>query len=345
MLAALLVHHSLGRRTAPVVMSYSWDRYVMDPVPGPRSVGDYQGLRPLTERSWRVTGESRVRWAATPTLPLLARLTGAQVVLLDPHQGAVAMSQTMAEALREFAAREVTLVDVGGDVIAEGHESQLMSSPLGDSLALAALAKVGVCVSVVVAGPGLDGELPASRVAARCDEIASDSLQVTPEAVQTCGGILREHPSEATALLAAAALGIRAEVEIRDSGALVSVTDTSAAAYVIPYERALKVNRLAQRLVDTTSLAEAEQITTDVCGRCELTYERRKALSKGDARVPTPSQLIQAVADYRQAAILRGASHGTLRRLCEVVGLDRYRPAALRQLVGNAHPLLPIYSL
>lgn len=344
-LAALLIHHALGRvADQAVVMSYSWDRFLIDAKPGPRSVADFIDLAPVTTTCWRVTAKSKLPWPAAPTLPLLARLTDAQMILLDPHGGAAVMRRCITELAEAVNAKEVTMVDVGGDAIAVGHEPTLLS-PLADSLALAALTGVKRPVSVVVAGPGLDGELSAEYSERRCRQTATHSITITREAVASQREALRQHPSEATALLSAAALGARGSVEVRDHGSLVSMTDTSAIAHVIPHDRALETNQLAQRLATTTSLHEAEEITLAHCGRCELTYERHKASKAAARQQKTDVQLVNQLDAYREVAAARGATHGTFRRLSEVLGLPRYEPERLRALVKTAHPYLPLYPL
>ncbi len=46
-----LVHHALHGDEPAVVLSYSWERLTVDPLPGPRSERDFTGLRPLTPGS------------------------------------------------------------------------------------------------------------------------------------------------------------------------------------------------------------------------------------------------------------------------------------------------------
>jgi hypothetical protein len=52
-----------------------------------------------------------------------------------------------------------------------------------------------------------------------------------------------------------------------------TLTDASAAVYALPLEEALGLNRLARALRDTTSLADAEQVTR---GFSEIDYERKR---------------------------------------------------------------------
>lgn len=53
----------------------------------------------------------------------------------------------------------IDLLDVGGDILARGDEPTLQS-PFADALTLAACCQVNAPIRLLVAGPGLDGELP-----------------------------------------------------------------------------------------------------------------------------------------------------------------------------------------
>lgn len=348
-LAALLLDHALergGRRAA--VASYSWDRFVLDPAPGPRTSTDFDGLVARAPHCWEITRESRLRRGGTSTLILLAHQTAARLFLLDPHEGAVGVSQQLKEIIATTEADDVTLVDVGGDVIARGDEPTLRS-PLADSLALAALSRIGIARDVFIAGAGLDGELPADLVSSRCDQLGvTKTVRIGAAQVAANLPALHRHPSEATGLLAAAASGVFGQAEIRDNGSLVPVTPSSRDTIAVGVDAALSENRLARDLVDTRTLTDAEAITVEVCGDSELAYERRKAASASRRSAMTP-ELDEArgrLLEYIERASARGATLTTFRRVVDVLGLRRYDPFLVRELVGGlAHPNLPVVHL
>jgi hypothetical protein len=110
---------------------------------------------------------------------------------------------------------------------------------------------------------------------------------------------LNRHPSEATTLLAASALGISGLAEIRDSAALVPVTDASADFFVTTGESALSRNAVARRLIGTRSLDEAEAAVHEICGFTELDHERAKAqaLAESQERETTRAELRTRLGD------------------------------------------------
>jgi hypothetical protein len=344
-LAALMLARAIeddGR--LPTVVSYSWDRYLIDPAPGPRHVRDFEGLRRLTDHTWQVIADSGLRAGGTSGLSLLARHTPARFVLMDPALGAVGIRQQLRELIDHLSVDQVTLVDVGGDVAAHGDEATLLS-PLADSLALAAVVELPVPAVVAIVGLGLDGELPEDRVRDDLLGIGAETRKLAAVHVRPYLSTLEHHPSEATMLTAAAALGVTGRAEIRDKGALVALHARSADAFLAAPDAVLGLNTVAQKLTDTQSLDQADTITREVCGHTELDHERRKAQALAHHRPPEPgaAELRARFQEYRRAAASRGADLVSFRRLTEVLGMRHYDPPSMRALIGDfAFPDLPL---
>jgi hypothetical protein len=347
-LAALIIRHAIEPAGAPpVVLSYSWDRYIIDPTPGPRSPLDFADLGRLTETCREVTAGSRLLTGGVSGLTLLAQHTHARFVLMDPTRGAAGIRQQLRELIDLLSADSVMLVDVGGDVAAHGNEPTLLS-PLGDSLALAALTDLPVPTNAAVLGLGLDGELPDSDVRFDLAAAGASCLTLGPDEVKPYLVALEHHPSEATMLVAAAATHVRGQAEIRDTGALVHLTPASAEAYLLPSERLLDLNRVAQALQSSRSFAEAEAVTAALCGRTELDHERRKAhaLAHNRPAEPPAADLRRRFEEYRHAAADRGVDFVSFRRLTEILGMHRYQPPAIRKVVeDSAFEHLPLCRL
>jgi hypothetical protein len=267
-------------------------------------------------------------------------------VLLDPADGARALRNQLAELASLYHADALTVVDVGGDAIARGDEPTLLS-PLADSLALAATVGLDIPVSVLVAGPGLDGELSESQV---LDFAGPDStLSLGADDIAPFRGVLDWHPSEATALLAAAAHGLRGRVEVRDAGLGVTLTDHSADVYSLRLERVIEHNRLAAALVDTASISEAEDIARAVCGSCETDYERTKANARRTAdRAQTTAPDDEAIRIFEVDAAARGVDYVTFRRIAEATDLSPDAARKLRRHLATTRPeryVWPLWSV
>lgn len=332
---------------APAVASYSWDRFVLDPAPGPRRVEDFDDLIQHAAGCWEVTRESRLRSGARSTLTIGAALTDGRWFLLDPHSGAVGVRQQLEAIADVVGADQFVGVDVGGDILTHCDEPGLRS-PLADSLTLAALADAGLAATVVVAGPGLDGELPAALVAERCRAARAVPIRLTVDHFSTVLGVLEVHPSEATTLLAAALDGVRGAVEIRDSGTQLYLTPQSADAFLVLRESAVAMNPLAQALAASRSLDDASASTESLCGRSELNYEHRKATGPARDRPAEVDEreLAHRVRAYAVDAVARGATLAPFRRLADAVEIRTYDPVQLRMALGDAaHPWLPLALL
>lgn len=200
---------------------------------------------------------------------------------------------------------------------------------------------------VVIAGAGLDGELSEADVWQRCADLASKQLRLRESDVEPYLSALGQHPSEATTLLAASALGIQGKAEIRDRAALVTVDDRSPVAHIVNVRAATETNDIARQLIDTSSLDEVEHVVASIRGTTELAHERHKA-STTDRSKPAPGrdELAERYAAYRERSINRGATLLTFRRLGEVIGLHEYQPDLIRSIIElDAHPQLALCVL
>ncbi|MGW0671406.1 DUF1152 domain-containing protein [Streptomyces sp. NPDC002746] len=271
-----LVHHALHGDEPAVVLSYSWERLVVDPLPGPRAERDFTGLRPLTPLVSRITADSSAIAPAGSTLPRLAAELPVTLGLLNPYGGVTHLARQIAEAAQEYAVDEVKVVDVGGDIYARGDEPTLLS-PLPDALVIAACATAGVPAVLHLAGPGLDCEVPEHEL---LPDLGTDHFTLTASDTRRVGHVFDWHPSEASALLVAAARGLRGGCVVRDTGRPVVLSDASARVHRITIDRVLARNRLAHALHTrgAGTLDEAERTSWDICGFSELQRERELAL-------------------------------------------------------------------
>jgi len=322
--------------SSAVILTYAWDRLLIDPVPGPRGPENFTGLRPLTRSVWTVPADAAPVAPAGSTLPRLAAELPHTFVLIDPLHGAEGIIRQLEELIEHLAPESIDLLDVGGDILAKGDELTLRS-PLGDALTLAACCQVNAPVRLLVAGPGLDGELPAEVLA---DRMGPAALTLTAAHVEPVSSVLEWHPSEATAMLAATARGVRGLCEIRDAGLPVPLTDEGPTVHEADLDDALNRNELARAILATETLAEAEQYSREVCGYSEIDYERNKAAWLKDQPTVTPDldAVLAQLDEFESEARLRGVTHTTFRRIAEVLNVDRSHREDLRQLLIRSRP-------
>lgn len=329
-----------------VVLTYAWERLILDPLPGPRAADEFVGLRRLTGRVYEVGPGARAVSPAGSTLPRLAAEVPHTFALLDPHHGVEGMVRQIREVVDWASAESVDIVDVGGDILARGDEPGLRS-PLGDALVLAAAARADIGARVLIAGAGLDGEISAEDLRHRMGEAVHT---LTAADVEMVGSVLEWHPSEATAMLVAAARGVRGVCEVRDAGLPIPLTDDAATVYEADLGDALGRNELAGRLLHTTGLDEAERYSREVCGFSEIDYERHKTLRLGRQthRKLTPEELMPRLDRFETAARARGVTHTTFRRLTEALGFGGAQREALRAMLVAGRPdryAAPLWSV
>ncbi|MCC2267535.1 DUF1152 domain-containing protein [Streptomyces sp. CT1-17] len=335
--AAAMLHTALyGDEDQAVILTYAWDRLVIDPVPGPRCAHDFTGLEAVTQSVRSVSATARPIAPAGSTLPRLAAELPQTFALLDPQRGVEGVTNQLEELIAHLTPESIDLLDVGGDILARGDEPTL-KSPLADALTLAACCRVDAPVRLLVAGPGLDGELSADELRPLLGPVVHT---FTAEDVAPISSVLEWHPSEATGMLAATARGVRGTCEVRDAGLPVPLTDASPQLHEVDLDEALSHNALTRAIMATTTLDEAEAHSREVCGFSEIDYERNKAAWLKD-HAPTALDMeavLRQLDQFESEAHARGITHTTFRHLTEVLNLNGPQRGDLRQLLLTSRP-------
>jgi hypothetical protein len=269
----------------PVVGGVTWERRPVDPVPGPRTVDEIEGGRPLAPGVLAATPHTRVRASGvTFGESRMAGYLGEETVLVDPNPGPAAVADGVARAAEALGADLVVFVDVGGDAIAHGHEPGL-GSPLCDAILLAAaarMAKAGVPVLGGLFGAGCDGELTPREVDARLAEIGAagglaGARGLTEPVAARLEGAIEHVPTEASALAVRAFRGRTGPTPIRGGRRTVELTIAAALTVYFDVEAAIASAARLPRLVDgARNLEEANDALNEAGIGTELDFERRR---------------------------------------------------------------------
>ncbi|NYF97884.1 DUF1152 domain-containing protein [Janibacter cremeus] len=314
---ALLARRALGdtdERPA-LVSTCAWERLRIDPIPGPRARADFTGLALVNGEPAEITPRADTVPPGRSVLPRLAETSGARIFLHDLDSGAVGLRDQLRRLSSSLDVDKIVLIDVGGDIVARGRESGLRS-PLADSLTLAATLGTGIPTSVVVLGPGADAELPEGEVLELLKDIEAEVVgHVSSDDVRSLAPVLSWHPTEATALVAAGAGGMRGSVAMRRGRDPVPVTNRTPEVWVVSHP-AFESFPLAQLLQGTTILSEAEEVMR-TAAIDEIDFERRVAAeaSSHRRRMPLPDVM------FEMEAV--GATHITGRRVSEILSLGQ----------------------
>lgn len=282
---ACRLHHG----AEPVVGGVAWERLVVDPEPGPRGLGEIQGLARTDGSSVAMAGpdtrvaRSGVRFAEARMSGFLGRET----VLVDVLPGPAAVADGLEGVAGALGADLLVLVDVGGDVLGHGHEPGL-ASPLCDAVMLAAAARIAEAVEMPVLagifGPGCDGELTLHELSDRLGEVASaggiaGARGLTPPVAARLEEAVRHVPTEASAQALRCFRGERGTGAIRGGDRTVPLSPAGACTIYLDPRAALRsAARLAAAVEGAGSLEEANDILHSRGVRTELDLERAGAV-------------------------------------------------------------------
>ncbi|MGI8801188.1 MAG: DUF1152 domain-containing protein [Solirubrobacteraceae bacterium] len=270
----------------PVVGGLSWERRPVDPVPGPRRVDEIEGaelVAPgvlLAGPSTRVRGRE-VYFAESRMAAFLDRRT----LLVTIDDGPAAIADGLARALNALRGDLLLLIDVGGDVLAQGDEAGLRS-PLCDAIMLAAgsrLAAAGTPVLLGIFGIGCDAELTVEEVLARIAEVAAagglcGARGLTDAVADRLERSMELVPTEASAQAVRAFRGASGPVAIRGGARSFSLSTVAALTFYLDAEVAFNTaGRLARAVASTGSLQAANEALGAIGVRTELDLENDAA--------------------------------------------------------------------
>lgn len=284
-LAVARMCESLG--TGFALGGVSWERFAIDPHPGPRAVGEIRGGRRLSGAAVLADADTATPEGTPFAEAGMARHLGTDTVLIDPSGGPAAAAEGILDAARALDCDLAVYVDVGGDVLASGAEPGL-ASPLCDAIMLAAAERAADQLPAVgaVLGAGCDGELSPEEVLAAVSRVASrggwlGTWGLTPpiaEELEEAGELVR---TEASLLPGRCLRGESGEVEIR--GGLRRVTLSPVGALTFYFDVGIACREaapLARAVADAHDLEAARDALARLGVRTELDYERERAAER-----------------------------------------------------------------
>jgi len=268
-----------------VLGGVSWERWPIDPHPGPRRLDEILGGRPLSGAT--VLADERTTTPdGTPFGE--SRMAGflcSDTVLVDVWGGPEVIADGLAETTRKLDCDLVALVDVGGDVLAHGHDARI-PSPLCDAVMISAGLMLAASLPVVgaVYAPGCDGELSPHEVMERITALAScgaslGSWGLTPAVCEQIEAAAHVVPTEASVMGVRCARGETGEAPIRGGLRSVELTPAGGATYYFDpgAARAGGEIPLAEAVAGAGSLEQARDALAERGIRTELDLEEARA--------------------------------------------------------------------
>jgi hypothetical protein len=280
---ALAVAELLRKHGVDSIMGgVTWERFPVDPQPGPRTTDEIVGGRQLTTAVVLADADTHTSQGARFAEARLAALLDEPTVLVDPNGGPGTIADGLAVALAELDCDLLAAVDVGGDALADGSEPGL-ASPLCDAVLLAAVVELqrrGHATVGAVFGPACDGELTGPELLGRVAVLAANGalLGVRPLDEQGCAAVERastEIPTEASQLPLRCARGEIGETTIRGGRRTVFLSPLGALTFYFDPRRAELP--LAAAVAPSDSLDDANRRLAELGVSTELDYERSRA--------------------------------------------------------------------
>lgn len=270
----------------------SWERSVIDPMPGPRTFEETVNARKLNDTVWRVGKDTATSTGVRFAEAGVAEVTGKETLLVGIHGGPEAVAKGILSAAGALEADIIVGIDVGGDILSRGNEPGLMS-PLADSIMTAAfyIIEKEMPAFLGLFGYGSDGELTAGELEDAMKVLAREggllgSWGLTPEALELMERVIAVVPTEASRMPVLLAKGEFVETHIRSGRRRVSLSMSSTVTYyfspTVLYE---KLSVLSRQVSGTRSLTEANEALHAMGVRTELDIELDKyALEQGIRR-------------------------------------------------------------
>jgi hypothetical protein len=268
----------------PMVGGVTWERMVVDPLPGPRPLDELEGgerLSTCTLAADAHTNANGMLFAESH----MAGFLGQPTLLVDPNLGPAIVADGVAAAAEHVGADLLVFLDVGGDALAHGHEAGL-ASPLCDAVMLAAAAQLqesGLAVLAAVFGAGCDGELTLDEVMERVAEVAaagglSGVRGLTGRVAERLAEAVEVVPTEASAQAIRCFRGETGTTTIRRGRRSVRLSPLGALTfYLDPVATVRSAARLARAVREAGDLEEANDILHSLGVRTELDFEREAA--------------------------------------------------------------------
>jgi len=258
--------------------SLTWERYVVDPEPGPRKLSEILNIEPLSESTALASSETVSAKGIRFTASKVSEALGEKILLIDPSPGVRGIVRGLSRTIEKLGLDLVVGVDGGGDVLVSKREN--MRSPLLDGMMLAALVSLESPSILAVAGCCTDGELTFEDFKLQLARIFRlggflGAFSMTREDAELMGRIVPKTSSEVSRLMLAAWRGETGRFKIRGGRREADVTPFAAITFLVdPTVVFQAINPVARRLVCTESLEEANDILNKAGLITELDFER-----------------------------------------------------------------------
>jgi len=267
-----------------VLGGLSWERSVYDPIPGPRKLCETRHVREIHSFAWMANAESQTDTGVFFAESKMAAALSQEILLVDINGGVRGVVAGLEAALKHLRCDFLVCIDVGGDSLAEGHETGLRS-PLADSIMLAAFAELekrGQRALWGVFGYGSDGELNTEEIESALARICAaggllGAWALTPTIAAELARIIETVPTEASAIPVECFGGAWGERKIRGGERTVKLTPLTILTFFMSPTAVFETLSAPARAVSASAnLEQANEALHDLGIKTELDLERER---------------------------------------------------------------------
>ena len=266
--------------TQCVLGGLSWERFTIDPDPGPRRLEEAHNVCEINNVVWKCNKDSITRAGARFAEAGMAEVLGEETLLVDISYGPAKVFEGIKDAAEKLGADLIVGIDVGGDVLGFGDEKGLMS-PLADAMMTAALYMHSFQMPTVMGifGFGSDGELSKAELERSFGVIARNngmfgSWGISSETLELMEKAISVIPTEASRGPVEYAKGTFSATSIRNGSRKVELDISSTVTfYVDPRVVFEKVSKPARAVYGCETIGEANAKLNEAGIRTELDIE------------------------------------------------------------------------
>lgn len=269
-----------------ILGSVGWERIVIDPKPGPRTLDEILNIERISESTAYVDKTSHTNDGVYFQCSNMANFLKKKTIIVDVSKGVRTISSGLQETADKLDLDLIVGVDAGGDILASGEETGLRS-PLCDAMMLAALRLLKIPTVIAVFAPGCDGELTLSELVKRFELVAKNSgylgaRGITPEDFSKMCKALKYVKTEASFLPLRAWKGKHGIFKLRNGSRSVNLSILSTLTFYFDTKVVYKLSPIANALKGAKNFQEANQklnelgITTEYDFELDYTKNRKE---------------------------------------------------------------------
>ena len=260
-----------------------WERYSIDPYPGPRSFSEIQKKRNFNQSICFITDKTLTKDGLQFSESKVANFVKNKIIFVNIFNSIRSIAADLIEFINDKKIDYVVGVDVGGDVLALGDEKGL-ASPLADSIMLNVLKIIEAkCLTHLgVLGYGSDGELKISEIN-KCMAIASSkkglvgSVGLSTDAYKTMKEIVKKVETDASRIPLLSFEGSYGNHPIRRGRIQVEVHPMSQITFLFSPTIVFKnLSKPARLISKSKSFYQANEILLTNNISSEFNYEVKK---------------------------------------------------------------------